>query len=67
MDDASSDDTVEQAKKLGLISIQHERNRGYGANQKSCYKAALEVGADIVVMLHPDYQYHHYWYPPWRR
>jgi len=57
VDDASSDDTVEQAKKLGLISIQHDRNRGYGANQKSCYKAALELGADIVVMLHPDYQY----------
>ena len=57
VDDASSDDTLEQAKKLGLISIQHDRNRGYGANQKSCYKAALELGADIVVMLHPDYQY----------
>jgi glycosyltransferase involved in cell wall biosynthesis len=57
VDDASSDDTLEQAKNLGLISIQHDRNRGYGANQKSCYKAALELGADIIVMLHPDYQY----------
>ena len=57
VDDASSDGTVEQAEKLGLISIRHDENRGYGANQKSCYKAALELGADIVVMLHPDYQY----------
>jgi glycosyltransferase involved in cell wall biosynthesis len=57
VDDASSDDTVEQAERLGLISIRHNENRGYGANQKSCYKAALELGADIVVMLHPDYQY----------
>ncbi|MGD0982765.1 MAG: glycosyltransferase family 2 protein [Acidimicrobiales bacterium] len=57
VDDASGDDTVAQAEKLGLLSIQHDRNRGYGANQKSCYKAALELGADIVVMLHPDYQY----------
>ena len=48
---------MEQAKQLGLISIQHDENRGYGANQKSCYKAALDLGADIVVMLHPDYQY----------
>ena len=57
VDDASSDDTVEQAEKLGLISIRHQENLGYGANQKSCYKAALDLGADIVVMLHPDYQY----------
>jgi glycosyltransferase involved in cell wall biosynthesis len=57
VDDASSDDTLEQAEHLGLISIRHDKNRGYGANQKSCYKAALELGADIVVMLHPDYQY----------
>ena len=57
VDDASSDDTMEQAALLGLISIRHGENRGYGANQKSCYKAALELGADIVVMVHPDYQY----------
>ena len=57
VDVASGDVTVAQAEKLGLLSIQHDRNRGYGANQKSCYKAALELGADIVVMLHPDYQY----------
>jgi glycosyltransferase involved in cell wall biosynthesis len=57
VDDASSDDTMEQAERLGLISIRHEENRGYGANQKSCYRAALDLGADIVVMLHPDYQY----------
>ena len=57
VDDASSDGTMEQAEKLGLLSLGHDKNRGYGANQKSCYKAALELGADIVVMLHPDYQY----------
>ena len=57
VDDASTDDTIEQAKGLGLISIRHDENRGYGGNQKSCYKAALDRGADIVVMVHPDYQY----------
>jgi len=57
VDDASTDDTIDQAKRLGLISIRHDKNRGYGGNQKSCYKAALEIGADIVVMVHPDYQY----------
>jgi len=57
VDDASTDDTMEKAKHLGLISIRHEQNRGYGANQKSCYRAALDRGADIVVMVHPDYQY----------
>src|SRR3954468_19722084 len=56
-DDASTDDTIAVAKELGLHVIVHERNRGYGANQKSCYSAALARGADIVVMLHPDYQY----------
>jgi glycosyltransferase involved in cell wall biosynthesis len=56
-DDASTDDTVAVAKSLGIVTLRHERNRGYGANQKSCYAAALERGADIVVMLHPDYQY----------
>jgi glycosyltransferase involved in cell wall biosynthesis len=57
IDDASNDDTVEMAQKLGIPTIRHDRNRGYGANQKTCYTAALARGADIVVMLHPDYQY----------
>jgi glycosyltransferase involved in cell wall biosynthesis len=56
-DDASSDDTIEVARELGLSIILHPRNLGYGANQKTCYAAALEQGADIVIMLHPDYQY----------
>ena len=56
-DDASSDDTVSVAADLGIHTIRHERNRGYGGNQKTCYRAALDRGADIVVMLHPDYQY----------
>lgn len=56
-DDMSSDDTVEVARKLGIQTISHDRNRGYGGNQKTCYSAALARGADIVVMLHPDYQY----------
>lgn len=56
-DDASRDDTMAQALKLGIYAIRHDRNRGYGGNQKTCYTAALERGADIVVMLHPDYQY----------
>ena len=56
-DDASRDGTVELARSLGLHTIRHDRNRGYGGNQKTCYAAALERGADIVVMLHPDYQY----------
>ena len=56
-DDASSDDTVKIAAELGIHTIRHERNRGYGGNQKTCYRAALDRGADIVVMLHPDYQY----------
>lgn len=57
VDDASSDETVELVRKLGLNLIIHGQNLGYGANQKTCYKAALKLGADIVVMLHPDYQY----------
>jgi glycosyltransferase involved in cell wall biosynthesis len=57
VDDASSDKTVAVARSLGLESVVHPRNSGYGANQKTCYRAALERGADIVVMLHPDYQY----------
>jgi glycosyltransferase involved in cell wall biosynthesis len=56
-DDASRDDTVEVAKSLGLYVMRHEANRGYGGNQKTCYATALERGADIVIMLHPDYQY----------
>lgn len=56
-DDKSSDNTVSLAKELGIFTIEHERNRGYGGNQKTCYDCALERGADIVVMLHPDYQY----------
>ena len=57
VDDASSDDTVEVAARLGIKVIRHEVNRGYGANQKTCYSAALDAGADIIVMLHPDFQY----------
>ena len=57
VDDVSKDGTVELAHRLGLHVIVHERNRGYGGNQKTCYTAALEHGADIVVMVHPDYQY----------
>jgi glycosyltransferase involved in cell wall biosynthesis len=56
-DDASLDDTVEVARSLGIYTLRHDRNRGYGGNQKTCYAAALARGADIVVMLHPDYQY----------
>jgi glycosyltransferase involved in cell wall biosynthesis len=56
-DDASSDDTVEVARSLGIHTLRHDRNRGYGGNQKTCYAAALARGADIIVMLHPDYQY----------
>ncbi len=57
VDDFSSDSTKEIAKKLNITTILHEKNKGYGANQKSCYRAALKAGADIVIMLHPDYQY----------
>lgn len=58
VDDASQDDTVAVARSLGIEHvIRHERNRGYGANQKTCYRKALELEADVVVMLHPDYQY----------
>ncbi len=58
VDDGSRDETVEIAKRLGIEKvIVHERNRGYGANQKTCYNRALESGADIVIMVHPDYQY----------
>ena len=57
VDDCSSDGTYELALKLGISAVRHERNRGYGGNQKTCYTLALERGEDIVVMLHPDYQY----------
>lgn len=57
VDDASSDNTVEVARQLGLIVFRHDKNKGYGANQKTCYSKALERGADIIVMVHPDYQY----------
>lgn len=57
VDDVSRDETVEVARQLGLDVIIHPQNRGYGGNQKTCYDAALEAGADLVVMLHPDYQY----------
>jgi glycosyltransferase involved in cell wall biosynthesis len=57
VDDASTDQTVALARRLGLEPIRHERNLGYGGNQKTCYRRALELGADIIVMVHPDYQY----------
>src|SRR5438270_8304920 len=57
VDDASADDTAAVADRLGIHTVIHARNGGYGANQKSCYTVALARGADIVVMLHPDYQY----------
>lgn len=58
VDDASSDNTLEVAKQLGIKHlIRHDKNKGYGGNQKSCYAKALELGADIVIMVHPDYQY----------
>jgi glycosyltransferase involved in cell wall biosynthesis len=58
VDDASPDNTSEVARQLGIRHvIRHDRNKGYGGNQKTCYAKALELGADIVVMLHPDYQY----------
>jgi glycosyltransferase involved in cell wall biosynthesis len=57
VDDASTDKTLEAAEQLGVMAIQHASNRGYGGNQKTCYRAALDLGADIVVMVHPDYQY----------
>lgn len=58
VDDHSPDNTVEVAKNLGIKHvIKHDKNKGYGGNQKTCYKKALELGADIVIMVHPDYQY----------
>jgi len=57
VDDGSSDETVALARHLGIRTYVHNTNRGYGANQKTCYRAALKYGADIIVMVHPDYQY----------
>jgi glycosyltransferase involved in cell wall biosynthesis len=58
VDDCSPDNTVEEAQRLGIKHvIRHDQNKGYGGNQKTCYKKALDLGADIVIMLHPDYQY----------
>jgi len=58
VDDHGTDNTAEVAKKIGVNHvIRHEKNKGYGGNQKTCYNKALEIGADIVIMLHPDYQY----------
>ena len=57
VDDFSADNTKEIAKRLDITTITHKNNLGYGGNQKSCYRAALKAGADIVIMLHPDYQY----------
>src|SRR5256884_5387728 len=57
VDDGSKDETARIAKELGLELFVHHRNYGYGANQKTCYREALKAGADIVVMVHPDYQY----------
>jgi glycosyltransferase involved in cell wall biosynthesis len=57
VDDASRDDTVAIARSLGIRVLEHTKNRGYGGNQKTCYREALERGAEFVIMLHPDYQY----------
>ncbi|MCL5124181.1 MAG: glycosyltransferase family 2 protein [Deltaproteobacteria bacterium] len=57
VDDSSKDNTVDLAKSLGIRSFLHDRNYGYGRNQKTCYSEALKSGADVIVMLHPDYQY----------
>jgi len=57
VDDASQDRTTEVARRIGIKTVIHETNLGYGANQKTCYRAALGLGADIVIMVHPDYQY----------
>jgi glycosyltransferase involved in cell wall biosynthesis len=57
VDDCSKDGTADLARKLGLTTIEHETNKGYGGNQKTCYREALKRGADVVIMIHPDYQY----------
>jgi glycosyltransferase involved in cell wall biosynthesis len=57
VDDSSTDNTIQIGEKLGIKHIiRHEKNKGYGGNQKTCYNKALEIGADIIIMLHPDYQ-----------
>lgn len=57
VDDSSTDGTAALSRKLGLVTIVHESNKGYGGNQKTCYREALKRGADVVIMIHPDYQY----------
>ena len=57
VDDCSNDGTAQLARQLGLHTIRHEKNRGYGGNQKTCYRAALDAGAQVVIMVHPDNQY----------
>ena len=57
VDDCSHDDTVDLARRLGLLVFRHDRNYGYGRNQQTCYREALAAGADVVIMVHPDYQY----------
>src|SRR3990167_2565751 len=57
VDDVSHDGTIREARRLGLTTIAHEQNLGYGGNQKTCYDEALKRGADIMIMIHPDYQY----------
>ena len=57
VDDGSHDDTIELSKELGIKTFIHEKNYGYGRNQKTCYREALKLGADVVIMVHPDYQY----------
>src|SRR5438128_12103126 len=57
VDDASTDHTLERAAELGIKCFVHQENLGYGANQKTCYREALRANADVVIMLHPDYQY----------
>jgi glycosyltransferase involved in cell wall biosynthesis len=64
VDDCSRDGTVALARRLGLTVIEHERNTGYGGNQKTCYRTALDHGADVVLMIHPDYQYDSSLVPP---
>lgn len=57
VDDASKDSTAQMARGLGVRTFVHQQNKGYGANQKTCFREALKIGADILVMIHPDYQY----------
>src|SRR5213594_2001332 len=57
VDDASRDETSRLAREMGITTFVHPRNLGYGGNQKTCYREALRCGADVVIMVHPDYQY----------